>query len=51
MLGVDKSTITRWVGKGDLTPIETLPFTGAFLFSRAEVMRLARERLARRKSA
>ncbi len=51
ILGVDRSTVTRWVEKGDLTPIDTLPFTGAFLFSRSEVMRLAKQRERLRESA
>jgi len=45
MLGVTGVTITRWAATGRLTPALKLAGPrGAFLFHRAEVERLARER-------
>ena len=46
IIGVDPSTITRWVEKKRLTPIAKAPGRyGAFLFTRTDVQRLARDRL------
>lgn len=40
----DPSTISRYVGYGKLSPVYKLPGkTGAFLFNRADVERLAAE--------
>lgn len=51
ILGIDPSTITRWVEKGIVTPVTKAPGRyGAFMFSRSQIVRLARERLARRAS-
>lgn len=52
ILGVDPSTITRWVEKKRLTPADRWPHGryGAFLFSRAQVEQLAEDRAARRAS-
>jgi excisionase family DNA binding protein len=41
--GVDRSTVTRWVGADKLTPAIRTP-GGALLFARADVERLAAER-------
>lgn len=44
-LGVDVSTISRWVASGRLTPLFRLPAkTGAMLFDPREVDRVARQR-------
>lgn len=38
LLSIDKSTLSRWVAAGKLTPVAQLPGkTGAFLFDRAAV--------------
>jgi hypothetical protein len=43
-IGCDRSTLSRWVKFGDATPEMRLPGkTGAFLFSVAEVDRLAKQ--------
>lgn len=37
-LGIDRSTLTRWVKSGRLVPTRKLPGrTGAFLFSRSAI--------------
>ena len=52
ILGVDPATVVRWVHAEKLTPITKAPGqTGAWLFSRAEIARLARDRLAAREGA
>jgi predicted site-specific integrase-resolvase len=52
LLGVDPATVVRWVHMGRVTPITKAPGqTGAWLFSRAEITRLARDRIARREGA
>lgn len=46
-LGIDRSTLTRWVQAGHITPAYKFPGkAGAFLFERAEVERIQRERTA-----
>ena len=51
IIGVDPSTIARWVERKRLTPVAKAPGRyGAFLFSRTQVQRLARERLTSRTS-
>ena len=41
MLGVDPSTLTRWVDKGKITAAHKMPGTsGAYLFTRAEIDRI-----------
>jgi predicted site-specific integrase-resolvase len=52
ILDVDRSTLIRWVYKGIVKDAHKMPGdTGAYLFSRAEIARLARERLAAREGA
>lgn len=47
LLGIDRSTLTRWVASGRLTPAFKAPgLRGAYFFHRADVERLARERTA-----
>ena len=42
---VHPSTVSRWVGTGDLTPVHKLPGkNGAFVFRRSDVERLAAAR-------
>ena len=44
---ISRSTLTRWVESGQITPVHKLPHeNGAFLFARAEVERVAAERAA-----
>lgn len=44
-LGVDKTTLTRWVAEGRIVAVHKLPNkNGAFLFARADVAALAAER-------
>lgn len=44
-LGIDRSTLTRWVAAGEITPIKKLPGSrGAFLFSTQEVQRIKETR-------
>jgi len=44
-LGIDRSTLTRWITAGKITPALQMPGpTGAFLFTRADVERLAADR-------
>jgi len=46
-LGIDRSTLTRWVQAGHIKPAFKFPGkAGAFLFERAEVERVQRERTA-----
>lgn len=48
ILGVNKATVLRWGDAGKLTVVHRLPGdNGAVLFSRAEVMSLLTEQLAR----
>jgi predicted site-specific integrase-resolvase len=43
-IGVDRSTLTRWVKSGKAQIVNKLPGqTGVYLFTRAEVERLKRE--------
>lgn len=43
-LSIDRSTLTRWVQIGRITPIHKLPGrTGAFLFEPAEIDRVRNE--------
>lgn len=50
VLGIDRSTLTRWVRSGRIEPTGKLPGrTGAFLFTRAEVDRVKRELDAERR--
>jgi excisionase family DNA binding protein len=45
ILQVDKPTLTRWVAAGRITAAHKLPGkNGAYLFHRADVMTLAKER-------
>ena len=47
ILGVDRSTLNEWARDGKITPLAKLPGrTGARIYARAEVERLARERAA-----
>lgn len=40
-LGIDRSTLTRWVQAGRIEPATKLPgLRGAYLFTRAEIDRL-----------
>lgn len=42
ILGIDRSTLTRWIAAEKILPIRKLPGDkGAWLFSRAEIQRLA----------
>lgn len=44
VIGVERSTLSHWIAKGRITPHQKLPGrTGAVLFTRAEVERVARE--------
>jgi len=46
--GIDRSTLTRWVDAGKVIPMHKLPgATGAWLFTRAEIERVAEELEAR----
>jgi excisionase family DNA binding protein len=46
-LGIDRSTLTRWVQAGHLVPVFKYPGkNGAYLFERAEVDRVKRDRAA-----
>ena len=46
-LGINRSTISRWVALGHISPTMKLPGrTGAFLFSRSEIARVKQERAA-----
>lgn len=42
LLGVDRSTISRWVAFGHLTPAVRTSERGAMLFNRAEVKTFAK---------
>lgn len=47
VLAVDKSTLSRWVASGKLTPALRLPTAnGAFLFQRKDIEALAKETAA-----
>jgi len=51
ILGVDPATVVRWAHSGRLDPVTKAPGrTGAILFSRAQIRRLAAERVAARAS-
>ena len=40
-LGIDRSTLSRWVASGRISPTTKLPgIRGAFLFTRAEIERV-----------
>jgi excisionase family DNA binding protein len=40
-IGIDRSTLTRWVAQGRITPAHKMPgSSGAFLFKRADVAQL-----------
>lgn len=42
-LGIDRSTLSRWVAAGAIVPAHKLPGTrGAFLFESADVARLVK---------
>jgi len=44
LLGVDVSTVSRWVKRGTLVPSRRLPGKkGQFLFWRADILRIAGE--------
>jgi excisionase family DNA binding protein len=44
-LGVNRSTLTRWVSAGRITPVLTVPgYRGDFLFDPADVETLKLER-------
>jgi predicted site-specific integrase-resolvase len=45
ILGTSRSTLTRWVAAGRITPAVRLPgIRGAILYSRTEIQRLADQR-------
>lgn len=44
-LGIDRSTLTRWVQAGHIRPVFKLPGqTGAYLFEASEVERVLQQR-------
>jgi excisionase family DNA binding protein len=44
MLGIDRSTLSRWIAAGRIKPYQKLPgATGSIVFDRAAVQRLADE--------
>jgi excisionase family DNA binding protein len=46
LLGVDRSTLVRWVAAGRITPAFKFPGpSGAYLFHRSEVEQLRAERM------
>jgi excisionase family DNA binding protein len=46
-LGVDRSTLIRWVDAGKVTPLRKFPgYTGGYIFYRAEIRRVAAVRAA-----
>jgi hypothetical protein len=48
ILGIDRSTLSRWIAAGKIVPLQQLPTSrGAFLFIRADVEQLAAERTAK----
>ncbi len=48
LIGIERSTISRWVQVGTITAAHKLPSqTGAFLFERAEVERVRADYQAR----
>ena len=52
LLGVDVSTVSRWVKRGTLVPSRRLPGKkGQFLFWRADVVRLAEQQAADREAS
>lgn len=47
VLGIDRSTLTRWVARRWITPAQKMPgASGAYLFEPAEVERVAAEHRA-----
>lgn len=51
-LGIDRSTLSRWVSKGRIKPVEKLPgLRGPFLFHPEEVARVEAELVAEGASA
>lgn len=50
LLGIDRSTLSRWVGAGRLKPKLGGGRGSAFVFARRDVVRLAEERAAERKT-
>jgi predicted site-specific integrase-resolvase len=45
ILGIDRSTLTRWAAKGIVEPVHVMPGAGgAKLFARSDILRLARAR-------
>ncbi len=52
VIGIERSTISRWVKDGALNPAHRMTGqTGAFLFHRSEVERVAAEYQSRKASA
>lgn len=44
VIGVDRSTLSHWIAKGRISPVQKLPGkTGALLFARSEVERVRDE--------
>jgi predicted site-specific integrase-resolvase len=41
ILGIDRSTLSRWVAFGKLTPVTRLSAGGAFVFDAADIRALA----------
>jgi len=42
IIGVDTSTLSRWITQGKITPAKKIPGqTGGYIFTRAEVARVA----------
>ena len=46
ILGIDRSTLSRWVAAGRLVPVTRLGASGAFVFARAAVVAAAADRAA-----
>lgn len=45
ILGIDRSTLSRWLSSGKITPLHQLPtIKGAYLFIRGDVEQMAAER-------
>jgi excisionase family DNA binding protein len=48
LLGVSKDTLIRMAARGEITPLHKMPgITGAYVFDRAEVEKVAAERTAK----
>ena len=44
-MGVDRSTLTRWVAAGQISPLKKLPgVRGAMLFSPSDIERISKDR-------